>query len=52
MDGHIEIFSRIVDGAAAIGAAPCRTIPAKGEENALGAGLKPNLAESSDWVLP
>ena len=52
MDGHIEIFSRIVDGAAAIGAAPCRTIPAKGEENALGAGLKPNLAGSSDWVLP
>ena len=51
IDGHVGIFTRVVDGAAAVGGAPRRTIPAKGEENALGTRLERNLAESSDWAL-
>jgi hypothetical protein len=52
MNGDCETFNRVIDGAATIGATPCYTIVANREENALGPGLKLNLAESADGVFP
>ena len=52
MDGHVEIVGHVVDRRPAVGAAPGRTIPADGEEDALRAGFEWNLSAPSDRVLP